>query len=225
MTSGALDILIVEDEPKLARLMIDFLSSAGYAPRWVADGLAVEAALADHMPQLVILDLMLPGRHGRDICRDLRAVSDVPIIMVTAQIEEVDRLLGLEIGADDYICKPFSLLELVARVKAILRRVHPDDSESATTLSLREERFEVIYQGVSIELTPVEFRLLKTLADRPGRVFSRGALMHHLYTDHRVVEDRTIDSHVKKVRRKLQSVAPGEDIIQSVYGAGYKLVC
>ena len=220
-----IDILVVEDEPKLALVMVDFLRASGYAPRWIADGLAVQAAVAEHMPQLIILDLMLPGRDGRDICRDLRRESEVPIIMVTAQVEEVDRLLGLELGADDYVCKPFSPLELVARVKAILRRARVDPkSGDSGPLQLNEASFQAIYKGSVIDLTPIEFRLLSTLASRPARVFSRNALMDQLYTDGRIVDDRTVDSHVKKIRRKLDAIAPGEGVVQSVYGAGFKLV-
>jgi len=223
-TPANIDILIVEDEPKLALVIADFLRASGYVPRWVANGLDVEKAVAEHMPQLIILDLMLPGRDGRDICRDLRRQGDVPIIMVTAQVEEVDRLLGLEIGADDYVCKPFSPLELVARVKTILRRTrihaHPEDGP----LQLDEARLQASYKGITLDFTAIEFRLLVTLAGMPGRVFSRNALMDRLYTDGRIVEDRTIDSHVKKIRRKFEAIAPGEDIVQSVYGVGFKLV-
>lgn len=218
------DILIVEDEPKLALVMVDFLRASGYAPRWVANGLEVKAAVAKHMPQLIILDLMLPGRDGRDVCRDLRRESDVPIIMVTAQVEEVDRLLGLEIGADDYVCKPFSPLELVARVKAILRRARIEAQPESGPLVLNEAQLQATYRGIAIELTAIEFRLLTTLASRPARVFSRNALMDQLYTDGRIVDDRTIDSHVKKIRRKFEAIAPGEEIVQSVYGAGFKLI-
>jgi two-component system response regulator BaeR len=227
------DILIVEDEPKLALVMADFLRASGYSPRWVADGLDVQAAVAEHMPLLIILDLMLPGRDGRDICRDLRRDSEVPIIMVTAQVDEVNRLLGLELGADDYICKPFSPLELVARVKAILRRARVDFRSGDTTgdssgdtspLQLHEATLQATFRGSAIELTAIEFRLLSTLASRPSRVFSRNALMDQLYTDGRIVDDRTVDSHVKKIRRKLEAIAPGEGLVQSVYGAGFKLV-
>jgi two-component system, OmpR family, response regulator BaeR len=218
-----IDILIVEDEPKLASLMADFLQAAGYTTRCVGDGLAVADEVQRQMPGLIVLDLMLPGRDGRDICRDIRGWSDVPIIMVTAQVEEVDRLIGLELGADDYICKPFSLLELVARVKAILRRTRFERFPDSAPLSLDEECFQATFRGVTIEFTPIEFRLLKTLATRPGRVFSRDVLMDRLYPDGRIVEDRTIDSHVKKIRRKFESIAPDEDVIQSVYGAGFRL--
>lgn len=219
-----IDILIVEDEPKLALVIVDFMRAAGYSPRWVADGLAVEAALAQRMPHLVILDLMLPGKDGRDICRDLRRYSDVPVIMVTAQVEEIDRLLGLEIGADDYVCKPFSPLELVARVKAILRRTRIDANPETSPLQLDETKLQATYHGVRLDLTPIEFRLLATLASRPAQVFSRNTLIDRLYTDGRIVEDRTVDSHVRKIRRKLEAIAPDEDIVQSVYGAGFKLV-
>lgn len=219
-----IDILIVEDEPKLAMVMVDFLRASGYTPRWIDDGLAVRAAVAEHLPHLIILDLMLPGRDGRDICRDLRATSDVPIIMVTAQVEEVDRLLGLELGADDYVCKPFSPLELVARVKAILRRARINAHPDSSPLQLDEARFRATYRGIPIELTPIEFRLLQTLASRPSGLFSRNALMDRLYTDGRIVEDRTVDSHVKKIRRKFEAIAPGEEVVQSVYGAGFRLV-
>ncbi|QGZ64446.1 response regulator [Paraburkholderia acidisoli] len=204
-------------------LMTDFLRSAGFSTRWVRNGLDVEKAVAERMPNMIVLDLMLPGRDGRDICRDLRAYSDVPIIMVTAQVEEVDRLLGLELGADDYICKPFSLLELVARVKTILRRVRADARAESSPLQLNEAALSVTYHGVAVEFTPIEFRLLATLASRPAQIFSRNALMDRLYTDGRIVDDRTIDSHVRKIRRKLEAIAPNEELVQSVYGAGFRL--
>jgi two-component system response regulator BaeR len=142
--------------------------------------------------------------------------------MVTARVEEIDRLLGLELGADDYICKPFSPREVVARVKAVLRRAAPT-GPATQRLVLDESTFEARLDGRSLELTPVEFRLLNTLAAQPGRIFSRDQLLDHLYPDRRVVLDRTVDSHVKNVRRKLGEVAPGEDLIRSIYGMGYKL--
>lgn len=217
-------ILIVEDEPKLARLMADYLAAAGYATEWLADGREVAAHVAARMPALVLLDVMLPGRDGLEICRDLRQQSsDVPIVMVTARVEEIDRLLGLELGADDYICKPFSPRELVARVKAILRRIRPSVPSDEPVLRIDEAFHQIRYRGVVIDLTPVEFRLLKTLAEAPGRVFSRDRLLDRLYHDHRVVTDRTVDSHIKNLRRKMQQVAPGEEPIRSIYGVGYKL--
>jgi len=219
-------ILVVEDEPKLAKLLEDYLNAAGFETRCLADGRDVAAALERQRPDLVLLDLMLPGRHGLEVFKDIRAVGNIPIVMVTALVEEVDRLVGLELGADDYICKPYSPREVVARVKAVLRRAaHAAEAarEKAHGLALDEARYEALLDGKALELTPVEFRLLKTLASRPGRIFPRGELLDSLYADHRVVADRTVDSHVKNLRRKLQRVRPGEDIVHSVYGVGYKI--
>lgn len=224
MITQEVEILVVEDEPKLARVIMDFLQASGYATRWLSTGLEVEATVAAHPPHLIILDLMLPGKNGRDICRDLRVHSDIPIIMVTAHADEVDRLLGLEIGADDYVCKPFSPLELVARVKAILRRSRVLGQGVSAGLDLDENALRATYKGISIDFTAIEFRLLKALASKPASVFSRKALIHYLYVDSRLVEDRTVDSHVKKIRRKFEAAFPNEDIVQSVYGAGFRLV-
>jgi two-component system response regulator BaeR len=166
---------------------------------------------------------MLPGRDGLAICREVRAFSTVPIIMVTARVEEIDRLIGLEIGADDYVCKPFSPREVMARVKAVLRRAAGAPVAGDCPLRLDEDRLEAHAGGRAVALTAVEFRLLKILSAEPGRIFSRNRLMDGIYPDHRVVSDRTIDSHVKKLRRKLEAAAPGLQLIHSVYGAGYKV--
>ena len=214
-------ILIVEDEVKLAKLLADYLGAAQFETAMVHDGLEVAPRLAERRPDLVLLDLMLPGRSGLDVFKDIRARLDVPIIMVTALVEEVDRLLGLELGADDYICKPYSPREVVARVKAVLRR----GARAGITpgLALDESRYEAMLDGKPLELTPVEFRLLRTLASRPGRIFPRASLLQTLYEDHRVVSDRTVDSHVKNLRKKLERARPGEDLVRSIYGVGYKL--
>lgn len=217
------EVLVLEDEPKLARLLLDYLGAAGYATRWLADGREVAAAVAEKMPDLVLLDLMLPGRDGLSICRDLRAISEVPIVMVTAKVEEIDRLLGLELGADDYVCKPFSPRELVARVKAILRRSQRGQPIDPKVLKIEQATYRASFRGATLDLTPVEFRLLVALAEHPGQVFSRDRLLDRLYTDHRVVTDRTVDSHIKNLRRKLEHAAPGQEPIRSVYGVGYKL--
>jgi two-component system response regulator BaeR len=213
-------ILIVEDEVKLAALEADYLKAEGFEPHCIANGLEVVPWVKTHAPDLILLDLMLPGRDGLDICRDLRGFTDVPIVMVTARVEEIDRLIGLDLGADDYVCKPFSARELVARVKAILRRGR---MPVATSLQLDEERHSATLDGRAIDLTPVEFRLLAALASAPGRVFPREKLLERLYADHRVVTDRTVDTHVKNLRRKLEEVRPGEDLVRSIYGVGYKL--
>ncbi|MFT0532342.1 response regulator [Castellaniella hirudinis] len=222
-----MNILVVEDEAKLAEILRAYLEAAGYAVRCVDNGLAVMPAVRDWRPDLILLDLMLPGRDGLDVCRDIRAQTAIPVIMVTARTDEIDRLLGLELGADDYICKPYSPREVVARVKAVLRRLQgpalaPDQPEPAG-LVIRAEAWQASLDGKPLDLTPVEFRLLTLLASQPGRIFSRDQLLDGLYDDHRVVTDRTVDSHIKNLRRKLADIRPGQDLIRSVYGVGYRL--
>jgi two-component system response regulator BaeR len=221
-TSAPAGILIAEDEPKLAALLADYLGAAGYRTRIIADGLLVIPELRATHYDLVLLDLMLPGRDGLEICRELRTFSDTPVVMVTARVEEIDRLLGLEAGADDYICKPFSPREVVARSKAILRRVGRSATPSNSGLVIDDDQFRVTLRGRDLDLTPVELRLLKTLSSLPGRVFSRQQLLNSLYQDHRVVTDRTVDSHVKNLRKKLEFATPGEEVIESIYGVGYR---
>jgi two-component system response regulator BaeR len=217
-------ILIVEDEPKLAQLMIDYLQASNYRIHHIADGNEVLSYVQQSPPDLMLLDLMLPGRDGLTLCREIRRFSELPIIMVTARTEEIDRLLGLEIGADDYICKPFSPREVVARVKTILRRVKrsPEEAQLASHLLIDEGRFQASWREQQLELTPAEFRLLKTLALEPGKVFSREQLLNHLYDDYRVVTDRTIDSHIKNLRRKLENLDAEQPFIRAVYGMGYR---
>lgn len=216
-------IFVVEDEPRLAQLVRDYLQAAGYTARVFDHGLAVEPAVRAETPALILLDVMLPGRDGLSICRALRAFSAVPIIMLTARVEEVDRLIGLEAGADDYICKPFSPREVVARVKTVLRRVRVQAVNVPPPLQLDEGRLEARLHGTALPLTPVEFRLLQALHARPGRVFSRSQLIDAAYLDHRVVSDRTVDSHIKNLRRKIADAGKGIDPIVSIYGVGYKL--
>ena len=216
-------ILIVEDELKLARLQADYLQNAGFDTDCLSNGLEVLPWLKANPTDLILLDLMLPGRDGLDICRELRSFSAVPIIMITARIEEIDRLLGLELGADDYICKPFSPREMVARVKAVLRRQQAQTSEVITSaLKLDPHSFRVLAEGQEVELTTVEFQLLQVLYQQPGRIFSRSKLMDLIYQDQRIVSDRTIDSHIKKLRKKLTDLLPDQELIHSVYGAGYR---
>ncbi|MGF0238027.1 response regulator [Rhodococcus sp. IEGM1300] len=216
-------ILVVEDEPKLSALLRDYLISDGYSVQCVANGLDVLPAVQAFKPRLILLDLMLPGLDGLEVCQQLRTISAVPVIMLTARVEEIDRLLGLELGADDYICKPFSPREVMARIKAILRRGPLLDNRATARLSIDETHYRAAFDGISLDLTPVELRLLKTLGDAPGRVFSRDQLLDKLYFDHRVVTDRTVDSHIRNLRRKLEQACPGQDPIRSIYGVGYKL--
>jgi len=213
-------ILIVEDEPKLAAVLEDYLGQASFAVARLDHGLAVVPWVREHAPELILLDLMLPGKDGLEICKEIRAFSAVPIIMITARVEEIDRLLGLELGADDYICKPFSPREVVARVKAVLRRV--GRPAPATGLVLDQSRYQATLHGRALDLTAVEFNLLQILSARPGRIYSRSQLMDGIYVDQRVVGDRTIDSHIKKLRKKIAAVAPEQELIHSVYGVGYK---
>ena len=219
-------VLVVEDERKLAEVLVEYLEQSGFRTHWLADGLAVVDWVRDNAPDLILLDLMLPGRDGMGICREVRKFSTVPVIMVTARVEEIDRLLGLEIGADDYICKPYSPLEVVALVRAIFRRIDylragPGPAEEGFTVD--HGRLVIRVQGQVLELTLVEFRLLAALLEQPGRVFSRDQLLGRLYADHRVVGDRTVDSHIKNIRKKIAQVLPGREVVASIYGVGYKV--
>jgi len=218
-------ILIVEDEAKIASLLSDYLEKiGGYDTHWVDRGDEAMQVFEEISPDLVLLDLMLPGMGGLEVCKAIRVKSQVPVIMVTALVEEIDRLLGLELGADDYICKPFSPREVVARVKAVLRRA--GSAGSATLLSglqIDKKSHTAIFNNRQLKLSPVEFALLGRLAANPGQVFSRDQLMSSIYPDYRVVSDRTVDTHVKNLRRKLTEANPGTDLIESVYGVGYRL--
>jgi len=215
-------ILIVEDEPKLASLLADYLKASGFETFILSNGLKVEEWVREKKPGLIILDIMLPGKDGMEICRDIRNFSRVPIIMVTARVEEIDRLLGLELGADDYICKPFSPREVVARVKAVLRRTRDGQAVRMEGLLLDESTYKAALHGKDLELTAVEFKLLKLLFENPGRIFSRQQIMEKIYHEERFVSDRTIDSHIKKLRRKIENIDPETTLIQSVYSVGYK---
>ncbi|EAR61577.1 response regulator [Neptuniibacter caesariensis] len=218
-------ILIVEDEVGLAEILRDYLEASGYLVTMIHNGLEVTGWVKQHNPAVILLDLMLPGKDGMEICKEIRTFSNTPIIMTTARVEEIDRLLGLELGADDYVCKPYSPREVVARVKATLRRIAAfsgNTPKTADPISLDEERFLAFIGGEQLELTPVEFRMMQTFLDNQGRVFSRSQLMDKAYTDQRVVSDRTVDTHIKNLRKKIQPHLPEGEVIHSVYGVGYK---
>ena len=216
-------ILIVEDEEKLAALLRDYLAQEGFDVAVLHRGDEVEEWVRTHGADLVLLDLMLPGKNGLDICKALRASgADVAIVMVTARVDEIDRLLGLELGADDYICKPYSPREVVARVKAVLRRLKRRSQPAESGLALDDAGYKASVEGKDLALTAVEFQLLKILASTPGRIYTRDQLMDAMYRDERVVSDRTVDSHVKKIRKKISAVLPDREIVHSVYGVGYK---
>jgi two-component system response regulator BaeR len=216
-------LLIVEDEEKLAGLLRDYLVREGFEVALLDRGDQVEAWVRTHPTDLILLDLMLPGKSGLEVCKALRASgAPVAIIMVTARVDEIDRLLGLELGADDYICKPFSPREVVARVKAVLRRGRRGDAPAESGLTLDPTGYKAMLAGKDVGLTAVEFELLKVLAAHPGRIYTREQLMDLMYHDQRVVSDRTVDSHIKKIRRKLAAVLPDREWVHSVYGLGYK---
>jgi two-component system response regulator BaeR len=222
------DIFIVEDEPELAALVADYAKAAGMDATVFGDGALALEAVRRAPPALVVLDLMLPGLDGLSLCREVRSFSEVPIVMVTARVEEIDRLLGLELGADDYLCKPFSPRELMARIKAILRRTGATPAAAAPAIEARVEIDQaarrIRIHGRALELTPTEYGILAALAHRPGQVFSRAQLLDAAREGNASLEvaDRTIDSHVKNLRRKLDAVLPGVEAIHSIYGLGYR---
>ncbi len=218
-------IVIVEDEPELAALVADYARAAGYTADVFGDGTAALDAVRRDPPALVVLDLMLPGLDGLALCRALRAdanpvLADVPVVMVTARVEEIDRLLGLEAGADDYLCKPFSPRELVARIKAILRRA----GRPAPVVAVDTAARRIAVHGKALDLTPTEYGILAALARRPGQVFSRAQLLDLAREGNASLDvtDRAIDTHVKNLRRKLDAALPGVDAIRSIYGLGYR---
>jgi len=215
-------ILIVEDEKKLADSLSEYFIHLQYKTHVIMQGDEVVEWVKHHTPALILLDLMLPGKDGVSICKEVRAFSNIPIIMMTARTDEIDRLIGLEVGADDYICKPYSLREVAARVKAVLRRFSPEQEVSSNQLKVNSANFHVSFGEKTTELTAVEFKLLQTLSTSKGHIFSREQLTNKAYEDNRIVSDRTIDSHIKKLRKKLSEIAPDINFIHSIYGVGYK---
>lgn len=226
MPETARTILVVEDEQRLAQLLREYLEAAGYRVHCLFRGDEVMSWVAQHRPDLIILDLMLPGADGIDLCREIRRNSAVPIIMSTARVEEADRLKGLDTGADDYVCKPYSLRELVARVKAIFRRLDyrslPETGPESLGFSIDPARMLIRFRDQPLDLTRVEYRLLRHLLEHPGVVFSRDALLNVMYDDYRLVSERTIDTHIRNLRRKLEPYLQEKQVIRSVYGAGYR---
>jgi two-component system catabolic regulation response regulator CreB len=231
-------ILIIEDEPAIADTLLYALRTEGFAPEWCATGGAGLAALARAKFAFVVLDVGLPDGSGFDVCKQIRAQSQVPVLFLTARNSELDRVLGLELGGDDYLVKPFSPRELTARVKAVLRRTGiggpntavataaasvPQAAKLTRELVVDEERCAARFRGAVLELTRYEFRLLKTLAAKPGRVFSRDQLMHAAWEDPGASLDRTVDAHIKTLRAKLHAIDPEADLIKTHRGLGYSL--
>ena len=219
-------ILVVDDEPKVARLTRDYLEKNGFRVLIAGDGQSALAAARREKPDLVILDLLLPQIDGREVCRILRRESDVPIIMLTALSEEIDQVTGLEIGADDYITKPFSVRTLVARVRSLLRRTRGEVKAPGIVrvggLEVDSEKYSASFNGIPLKLTPNEFKLLHLLASRPGQTLTREQLLEDLHGTASSM-DRSVDSHIKNLRKKLEA-ASGESMVETVYGIGYRFV-
>lgn len=219
-------VLVVDDEESVRELIKLYLSKEGFEVLHAREGKEALRVNGEHHPDLIILDLMLPGMDGREVCRQIRSTSRVPIIMLTARAEEVDRIVGLELGADDYVVKPFSPRELVARVKAVLRRggASDEEEETLTFLGLRIDRVQhrVEVEGEEVHLTPTEFRLLWCLASQPGRVFSRAELLDRIWGYDSESDARTVDVHIKRLRQKTNASESQSVSITTVWGLGYK---
>lgn len=224
-------ILIVEDEIKINQLLQDYFKASQFKTNSLYEGSCVVKWVKDNSPDLILLDLMLPGKDGIEICREIRQFSIVPIIMITARRDDIDRIVGLEIGADDYICKPFNPREVVTRVNVIFRRISQYKNHNIKikaqgkdcAIKLDHKKYSATFNRTRLDLTPVEFRLLDAMCKMPGNVFSRDQLMSVLYKDNRIVTDRTIDSHIKNLRKKIQQAGCNDEVIHSVYGVGYKV--
>lgn len=222
-------ILIVDDEPRILQIARDYLERAGFRVRSADDGPTALRMAREERPNLIVLDVMLPGIDGLDVMRSLKrdaALSEVPIIMLTARVEEADKLVGLELGADDYLTKPFSPRELVARTRAVLRRTEGKESSATLQrfgdLAIDLEKRSVVLAGQPIELTATEFDLLQVLAGAPGRPFTRAQLLERVYDESYIGYDRTVDAHIKNLRRKLEPNPDGQRFIVTIYGVGYK---
>ncbi len=220
-------ILVIEDERNISALVVRYLENAGYDALAAFDGAEGLKLVRTRHPIFIILDLMLPGMDGWEVCREIRKLSDVPILILTAREEEIDRLLGFSLGADDYVVKPFSPRELVERVKAILRRARGGARRTGEVmrhgeLTLEPEKHRVTLRGEEIALTPSEYRILSTMMSAPGRVFSRDDLLGHLHLGGEAVVDRVIDVHVGKLRQKIERDSAKPEYILTVYGVGYR---
>ncbi len=219
-------ILVIEDEPSIADNILYALKTEGFVPTWAQTGRDALQAIARDAFALVILDVGLPDMNGFDVCRKIRAASEVPVVFVTARKDEIDRVVGLEIGADDYVVKPFAPRELTARVRAILRRTESGRAAPATAapvFAIDEERCEIRYHGAVLQLSRYEFRLLKVLVGKPGRVYSRDQLMELAWEEPDTALDRTVDAHIKTLRAKLRAVRDDHDPIRTHRGLGYSL--
>ena len=222
MNSNNSRVLVVEDDPKIAALLLSYLRDEGLDATSAHDGHEALRLIQQQTPDAVVLDWMLPGMDGIALCQAVRAFSDVPILMLTARVDELDRLLGLNTGADDYVCKPFAPREVVARVRALLRRSRGLLKATPSLWSVDETSFRIRWRGEWLNLTRIEFMMLRLLLSRPGRVYSRAQLLATVHDSQRDISDRAIDTHVKNLRKKIQAVEADCDCIASVYGVGYR---
>ena len=227
--TGVPKVLVVDDAPEIVRLVRDYLEHAGFSVVSAANGAdALRLARSEH-PDLIVLDLGLPGRDGLDVTRDLRRETNVPIVMLTARADESDKLVGLELGADDYLTKPFSPKELVARVRAVLRRAQagaaPADHVRVGDLEIDVSRMQVVVAGRTVDppLTPSEFQILLALARQPGRIFTRSQLLDAIHGESFEAYERAIDAHIKNIRRKVETDPRSPRHLQTVFGVGYRL--
>lgn len=215
-------VLVVEDDRKISDFLQNYLRASGYVAEAVYDGRDALRQIERQAPDAVILDWMLPGLDGVSVCKQVRAFSDVPILMLTARIDEVDRLLGLDIGADDYVCKPFAPREVIARIRALLRRAEGKVKTSTKSWVIDDASFRISWRGQWLPLTRIEFMMFRLLLGRPGQVYSRDQLLAAVHDSQHDISDRAIDTHIKNLRKKIHAVDMGHDCIASVYGVGYR---
>lgn len=216
-------ILIVEDDITIAEQVSKFLKYEGFQVNILHSGLHAVETIKNNSFDLLILDLMLPDKNGVTCCQEIRTFSEIPIVMLTAKVEEIERIIGLQAGADDYICKPFSAQELVLRIKAILKRIAPQQVLT-NSLQLNTENFVLSYQNKEVALSHIEFSLLNLLYQKPSRIYSRQQMIDLAYPDDRGISDRAVDSQIKNIRKKIETLGLEGSIIESVYGAGYRYI-
>ena len=215
-------IVVVEDDERISGILTDYLRNEGFCTTWFSDGGVALREVKKSMPDLIVLDVMIPGIDGINFCRAIRQFSDVPIIIVSARIDEADKLLGLDTGADDYMCKPISPRELMSRVHSLLRRVEGRVSQGKRPWIIDDQGFRIAWKGEWLGLTPLEFRMLRLLLSHPGRVFSRYQLLDSIHEEHRDITDRAVDTHIKNIRKKIKTIDSAQEHIISVYGVGYR---
>lgn len=215
-------VLVVEDDRKISNLLQNYLRASGYETEAEYEGCNALAHIKRQVPDAVILDWMLPGLDGINVCKAVRAFSDVPILMLTARIDEADRLMGLDIGADDYVCKPFAPREVIARIRALLRRANGNVKSSTKSWEIHEASFRISWRGQWLPLTRIEFMMFRLLLSRPNQVYSRDQLLAAVHDSQRDISDRAIDTHIKNIRKKVHAVDHDQDCIVSVYGVGYR---